>query len=191
LSRLETSAGDSRGTVAEIPETHMTTPWHTAWQGSDIVVFRNDAEVDRFDSAQISRVIFVHRGAGNTPGDLVFAVVELPDAHLVLPADTGFAGRVHFERLNFWADKQCVFWAREQKAVLPPRARRVLRLFRPSALEYTRLARPELDAKIDQWSLVGPQTWEQRKWLRIAQSQPFSTTTMPGELTQPPIKKRA
>jgi len=169
----------------------MNTPWHTAWQGADIVVFRNDTEVDRFDSALIERVIFVHRGAGNTPGDLVLAIVELPDAHLILPADTGFAGRVHFERLGFWAQRQCVYWAREQSAVLPQRSRGVMRLFRSSALEYTRLPRPELDAKLGQWSLVGPQTWEQRKWLRIAQSQAFSNTTLPGELTQPPVKKRA
>ena len=62
----------------------MKTPWHTAWQGSDVVVFRDDTEVDRFSAEQVQRVIFVHRGSGETPGDLSFAVVELPDGGAVL-----------------------------------------------------------------------------------------------------------
>ena len=72
----------------------MSTPWNTAWQGPDLVVFRDDTEVDRFAAAQIERVIFIHRGAGDKPGDLLFALVELPDEHILLPADTGRDGMV-------------------------------------------------------------------------------------------------
>lgn len=166
----------------------MNTPWHTAWQGPDIVVFRNDVEMDRFAAAQIERVIFVHRGAGDTPGDLLFALVELPEEHIVLPADTGFAGRVNFERLSFWAERQCVYWVAEQSASLPARLRRSLWLLRPGAPAYARLPRAELTPRIAQWPVTGPQTWEQRKWMRIALSRPFAgldalPQAAPGERT--------
>ena len=40
----------------------MSGSWRTAWQAQDIVVYRNDAEVDRVRSAEIARVVLVHRG---------------------------------------------------------------------------------------------------------------------------------
>jgi len=168
----------------------MSTPWHTAWQASDIVVFRNDAEVDRIPASQIERVIFVHRGAGDTPGDLVYALLETPDEHFLLPANTGFAGRVNFERLGFWSERQCVYWVPEQKASLPSRLKRGLWLLRPGTPAYARLPRAELASRIEAWPLVGPLTGEQRKWMRIALSRPFANTTMPSELEQP-TRRRA
>src|SRR5487761_2559106 len=78
--------------------TAMKSSWHTAWQGMDIAVYRNDAEVDRLHAPDIERVVLVHHGSGDSPGDLVQAVVELGDSYLIFPADTGFAGRVNFER---------------------------------------------------------------------------------------------
>jgi hypothetical protein len=173
----------------------MSTPWNTAWQGPDLVVFRDENEVDRFVAAQIERVIFIHRGNGDKAGDLLFALVELPDEHIVLPAETGFAGRVNFERLSFWAEKQCVYWVSENKASMPTRLRRSLWLLRPGAPAYARLPRAELAPRIEQWPLEGPQTWEQRKWMRIALSRPFAglsaTPTQPGELVDPAPRRRA
>jgi hypothetical protein len=154
----------------------MRTPWHTAWQGTDIVVYRDDAEVDRFAADQIERVIFAHRGLGETPGDLVFAVVELRDEYIILPAETGFAGRVHFERTHIWEDKQCVYWVTESQAPLPGRLRRGLWMMWSSP-SYRRLPRTELTGSIEKWPLVGPETWEQRKWRRIERSRPFGTTS--------------
>src|SRR4051812_17360796 len=104
----------------------MKTPWHTAWQAHDIVVFRDDVEVDRFAADAVERVIFVHRGSGEPPGALSFAVVDLADDCIISPADTGFAGRVHFERTQFWEDRQCVYWVGEAQAPLPGRLRRGL-----------------------------------------------------------------
>jgi hypothetical protein len=44
-----------------------------------------------------------------------------------------------------------------------------------------------LASRIEQWPLEGPQTWDQRKWMRIASSRPFAglnpLATQPGELT--------
>ena len=63
--------------------------WHTLWQGHDIAVCRDSVEVDRFDAEQIERVLLLHRGSGDSPGDVVQVVIELPEHCLVLSADTG------------------------------------------------------------------------------------------------------
>ena len=152
----------------------MKHSWRTAWQGQDIVVFCNDAEVDRLDATQIERVVLVHRGAGDTPGDLLLAVVELRDAVLFFPADTGFAGRVNFERQAFWAERACVYWVTEARAPLPLRLRRGRGFLGLAGPVFTRLPREELAGVVERWPLEGPQTWEQRKWRRIERSRPFA-----------------
>ena len=152
----------------------MKASWHTAWHGQDIVVYRDDVEVDRVQAAQIERVVFVHRRTGDSPGDLVHAVVELEQECLVFAADTGFAGRVNFERHEFWAERACVFWVSESGVTLPGRLRRS-HWFLPAATPmFQRLPRVELAGLIETWPLKGPQTWEQRKWRRIEDSRPFA-----------------
>lgn len=168
----------------------MKHPWHTAWHGTDIVVYRNDEEVDRFAAADVQRVIFAHRGAGDTPGDMVFAVVELGEEFILFPSDTGFAGRVHFERVQFWEEKACVYWVPESRAQLPSRLRRGLWLLGSSAPTFRRVPRSDLADAVERWPLAGPQTWEQRKWQRIAQSRPFGSS-QPGALDALPHKRRA
>ncbi|WP_280151023.1 hypothetical protein [Piscinibacter sp. XHJ-5] len=153
----------------------MHNTWRTAWQGQDIVVFRDEAEVDRVNAGQIERIVFVYSGSGDSPGDLQFAVVTTPDDCIIFPADTGFAGRVNFERIDYWANRGCVYWAPQSKAPLPMRLRRGrfwLRL--SSSPAFTRVPRGELAPLIDHWPLEGPQTWEQRKWRRIERSRPFA-----------------
>ena len=152
----------------------MKSSWRTAWQGQDIVVYRNDAEVDRLHAPDIARVVLVHRGSGESPGDLVQAVVEIGDSTLIFPADTGFAGRVNFERQPFWAERACVFWVSEDRASLPVRLRRGRWYLPTAAPMFQRVPRIELAPLIDGWSLQGPQTWEQRKWRRIEDSRPFA-----------------
>lgn len=154
----------------------MSTQWHTAWQGQEIVVFRNEVEVDRLQATHIERVIFAHRGDGSSPGDLLHAVVVLADECVIFPADTGFAGRVNFERQEFWADRACVYWVRSSRASLPWRLRRGAWFLRSSGVPYTRVARAELGPLLEAWPLQGPQTWEQRKWRRIENGRPFSTS---------------
>ena len=153
----------------------MKSSWRTAWQGQDIVVFRNDAEVDRLHAGEIDRVVLVHRGSGDSPGDLVQAVVEIGDSALIFPADTGFAGRVNFERQAFWAERGCVYWVSEARAPLPLRLRRSRWFFGLTSAVFTRLPRAELAPLIERWPVQGPQTWEQRKWRRIERSRPFAS----------------
>ena len=153
----------------------MKSTWHTAWQGQDVAVYRDDVEVDRLRAAEIERVVFVHRGGGDSPGDLVLAVVELAQAFLVFPADTGFAGRVNFERQAFWAERACVYWVNETRAPLPQRLRRGRWLLALAGPVYARVPREELAAMVERWPLQGPQTWDQRKWRRIERSRPFAS----------------
>lgn len=153
----------------------MSNTWRTSWQGQDIVVFRDDTEVDRVGASQIERIVFVHEGSGESPGDLRYAVVETHDDCLIFPADTGFAGRVNFERVDYWAERSCIYWVQQSKAPLPMRLRRGrwwLRLAAGPA--FTRLPRAELSPLIEHWPLEGPQTWDQRKWRRIERNRPFA-----------------
>lgn len=152
----------------------MKSSWRTAWQGQDIVVYRNEAEVDRLHAAAIERVLLIHRGSGDSPGDLVQVVVELPDFCMIFPPDTGFAGRVNFERQSFWAEKACVYWVNEARAPLPAPLRRGRWFLGLTQPVFARVPRAELAPLIAHWPLQGPQTWEQRKWRRIERNRPFA-----------------
>lgn len=159
----------------------MRNTWRTAWQGQDIVVYRDDDEIDRVNAQQILRIVFVHRDAGDSPGDLLYAVVELEEECLIFPDFTGFAGRVNFERQAYWAEKGCVFWASDTRASLPLRLRRGRWFLRAAGPDFARVPKIEIAPLVEKWPLHGPQTWEQRKWRRIENSRPFASTG-PGRL---------
>ncbi|MBS0445972.1 MAG: hypothetical protein JSR59_08485 [Proteobacteria bacterium] len=150
----------------------MKDSWRTAWQGRDIVVYCNENEADRLHADDIERVVLVHHGSGESPGDLVRTLVEIGPDWLLFDADTGFAGRVNFERQAFWAERGCVYWVPEARAPLPLRLRRGRWL--RSAPSYSRVPHGELAPIIERWPLQGPQTWEQRKWRRIERNRPFA-----------------
>lgn len=152
----------------------MKPSWRTAWQGQDIVVYRDDTEVDRLHAPAIERVLLVHRGSGESAGDLLHAVVETDSDCLLFPADTGFAGRVNFERQAFWAERGCVYWVNESRASLPMKLRRGAGWFGLGAPIFRRVPRADLAAVLARWPVEGPQTWEQRKWRRIERGRPFA-----------------
>jgi len=152
----------------------MGNTWRTAWHGQDIVVYRNETEVDRIAAEQIQRVVFVYSSGGESPGDLQYAIVDTATDSILLPADTGFAGRVCFERTDYWASRACVYWAPATRVTLPLRLRRGSWWRLGAGPSYNRLPRADLAPLIDQWPLEGPQTWEQRKWRRIERNRPFS-----------------
>lgn len=149
--------------------------WHTAWQGLDIVVTRNDAEVDRLHAPAIRRIVFAQPAHSTGAAELSFAVVELEEQVVLLPADTGFAGRVHFELQAFWAAKACIYWTDAAQARLPARclARRGLSLRRRAPC-CMRLPRDEFAPIIDGWVLEGPHSWDERRWQHIERARPFS-----------------
>jgi hypothetical protein len=152
----------------------MKANWRTAWQQQAIVVWRDEVEVDRIDTAQIRKVVLVYQGLGDSPGDVIGALVRLADDWVLLPAATGFGGRVHFERQAFWAERACVFWVAEARAALPARWRRNRWLPRSAEPTFARAPAAELDDLVERWPLEGPQTWEERKWQRIEDNRPLA-----------------
>ena len=155
----------------------MKTTWRTLWVQNDIVVYRDEAEVDRLPGDRIARVCFVYRGQGDTPGDIVLSVVELTgnEGYLLFEPNTGFAGRVNFERQSFWRERQCVYWLPAAAAALPWRLRIAAWRGDAAAPAFRRIARDELAASVERWQLDPPQTWEERKRRRIERSRPFGT----------------
>lgn len=141
----------------------------TRWEGNDLLVLRNDEVADRIAAADIRRVILVC-DHGDTPSDLSFAVIDAGADHVILPAESGIAGRVHFERQPFWTQRACIYWVDAAQAPLPRALRPGLWLLRRHRPGYLRLPSAEIAPLIEQWPIEGPQTWEQRKWARIAAS---------------------
>jgi hypothetical protein len=139
----------------------------TRWEGNELVVLRNDQPIDRIAASDIRRVILVCQ-RGDTPSDLAFALIEAGSDFVILPAESGIAGRVHFERQSFWAARPCVYWVDAARAPLPRALRPGLWLLRKNVPGYLRLSAAELAPQIERWPLEGPQSWEQRKWARIA-----------------------
>lgn len=141
----------------------------TRWEGNDLLVLRNEQELDRIAARDIHRVILVCRG-GDSPSDLRFAVIETISEHILLPAASGVAGRVHFERQSFWMQRPCVYWVDEARAPLPRRLLPGVWLLRSHVPGYVRLPHEELAAVIEAWPVEGPQSWEQRKWAHIVRN---------------------
>jgi hypothetical protein len=137
----------------------------TRWEGSDLVVLRGQHSTDRIAAAHIRRAILVCHG-GDTPADLAFAIIETDTDHVLLPADSGIAGRVYFERQSYWAERSGVHWVTTPYAPLPRHLCPGIWLLRSHRPAYLRLPAAELAPLIAQWPLQGPQTWEQRKWAR-------------------------
>jgi hypothetical protein len=158
----------------------MRTQLHTAWVGMELVVSRDGQEIDRIPAEQIERVILVCRGSGDSPGDLAYALIETATDAVVLPAESGIAGRVHFERQAFWAQHHCIYWVSAAQAALPRRLRPGLWMLGRTRPGYMRVPRTEVSQAIEQWPIEGPQTWEQRKWDRIVKRR-MLTPLPPGQ----------
>ena len=149
-------------------------PIATRWDGTDLVVSRGTAEVDRLRGADIRRVILVCDG-GDTPSELQFAIVETATEHVLLPASSGIAARVYFERQLYWTQRACIYWVTGRHAPLPRHLCSGVWLLRSHRPGYLRLTAAQLAALLAQWPLEGPQTWEQRKWANIAVTRSFAT----------------
>jgi hypothetical protein len=148
---------------------------HTRWQAMELIVSRDGREIDRVNATDIERLIIVYRDRGDTPGDLAYAVLQTPEHDLLLPPESGIAGRVHFERQLFWNERRCVYWAPLAKAQLPRNLCTGLWILRQHKPAFVRLQREELRPVIAAWPLEGPQLWEERKRARIARARPFGS----------------
>jgi hypothetical protein len=148
----------------------VNNPLHTLWRGQDLLVLRQQDEIDCLHGPSIRRVVLVHRGSGDSPSDLAFAVFELDTDMVLLPAESGVGGRIHFERQAFWAQRNCIWWVPQAKVSLPRQLRPGHWLLRHDRPGHARVPREQLEPLLAQWPLEGPLTWEQRKWLRIARN---------------------
>jgi hypothetical protein len=154
----------------------MKPVWRTCWQQRDIVVLCDDREIDRIAGDRIASVYFLCGADGGTPGDIEQIALRLDDATwVVAAAETGFAGRVNFEREAFWSEKRCVRWIAGAKAALPMRFRLGGR-----ALPWHRLEADALADAARGWDAVPPETWAVRKQRRIDRSRPFGFATAAG-----------
>ena len=145
-------------------------PLNTRWEDTNLLVTRGDHEVDRIAARDILRVILVCRHGRDTPSDLRYAVIETSTDHVLLPANSGIAGRIHFERQKFWEQRPCIYWVDEARASLPRRLLPGVWLLRRQQPGFMRLPHSELAGVIEQWALEGPQSWDQRKWAHIVRS---------------------
>lgn len=153
----------------------MKPTWRTLWQQRDIVVYRDEVEVDRIAADRIARVCLVYRGSGHFPGDVVQSIVELADndGYVLFESNTGFAGRVNFERQDFWRERACVHWVAAARAVMPWRLRFASWRGDTVSRAFRRLSHDELAGHVGRWPLEGPETWDERKHRRIEQTRPF------------------
>jgi hypothetical protein len=157
-------------------------PIATRWEGTDLVVSRDAAEVDRLRGADIRRVILVCEG-GDTPSELQYAVIETATEHVLLPAASGIAARVYFERQLYWTQRACIYWVTGRHTPLPRHLCTGVWLLRRNRPAYMRLPVSELAALLAQWPLEGPQTWEQRKWANIAVTRSLAELSHAGMQT--------
>ena len=161
-----------------LPRAHPA-PIETCWQADVIVVTRGRTVVDRLCADAIERVTLIHAGEGESPGEVRAALFELADRAVLLGAASGIAGRVLFERQAHWARRGCIYWVSERRvgwSSLPgePRWPR-LRARVPSHCTLTHAAAATL---VDRGEAAGPQTWDDRKRLRIERRRPFPGRTV-------------
>jgi len=139
----------------------------TRWEATDLLLVRGQEVADRIAAADIRRVYVVCDG-GDTPAELDFVIVETTADHVILPADSGIAGRVYFDRQPYWTERACIYWVIARHAQLPRHLCPGVWLLRRHRPAYLRLPQRELAPLIEQWPIEGPQTWEQRKWAQVA-----------------------
>jgi hypothetical protein len=138
----------------------------TRWDGADLLVQRKQEVLDCVGARDIERVILVCDG-GDTPAALQFAVIQTATDHILLPADSGIAARIYFERQTYWTMRACIYWVTGPHAPLPRHLLPGIWLLRRHRPAFMRLPVSELAPLIEQWPMEGPQTWEQRKWAQI------------------------
>ncbi len=145
----------------------------TRWKGDDIVVVRDDKVIDSLRSHDIERVMLVHAGEGESPGDVRAALFELADRVVLLSATSGVAARVLFERQAFWSRRKCIYWAAERSVAWTSVVGKALWPLRVRVPPYEAITRAAAGALLEHTQLTGPHTWDERKRYRIERRRPF------------------
>lgn len=145
----------------------------TRWQGDDIVVIRDNKVIDSLRSTDIARVMLVHAGEGESPGDVRAALFDLGDRVVLLGASSGVAARVLFERQAFWSRRACIYWAAERSVAWASLLGKGLWPLRTRVPQHAAVTRTVAGALLEHAQLTGPHTWDERKRYRIERRRPF------------------
>lgn len=148
-------------------------PAATRWTGDDIVVVRDNKVIDRLRSNDIERVMLVHAGEGESPGDVRAALFELADRVVLLSAASGVAARVLFERQAFWSRRNCIHWAAERSVAWTSLFGKGLWPLRVRVPSYAAITCAAAGALLEHAEVTGPHTWDERKRYRIERRRPF------------------
>ena len=145
----------------------------TRWKGDDIVVVHDNKVIDSLRSADIERVVLVHAGEGESPGDVRAALFELADRVVLLSAASGVAARVLFERQAFWSRHNGIYWAAERSVAWASLLGKGLWPLRVRVPAYEAITRAAAGALLEHAQVTGPHTWDERKRYRIERRRPF------------------
>lgn len=159
----------------------------TRWHGDHIVVVRDDAVVDSLRANDIERVVLVHAGEGESPGDVRAVLFELADRVVMLGAASGVVARVLFERQAFWSRRNCIWWASERsvawasllgKGRWPQWPQWLHMPMRVRVPQHEATTRAAAGALLEHAQFTGPHTWDERKRYRIERRRPFRGHTI-------------
>ncbi|HTP72043.1 MAG TPA: hypothetical protein VML58_07480 [Burkholderiaceae bacterium] len=149
-------------------------PVKTCWRGDEILVTQGALQIDRLCASDIERVTLIHRGAGESPGEVRAALFELTERAVLLRATSGVAASVLFEHQAYWSDRNCVYWVSERCVARSSAVGSLRWPFGGAGLPRHRaLSRADAASLFERAVVTGPHTWDQRKRYRIERRRPF------------------
>ncbi|HET7528199.1 MAG TPA: hypothetical protein VFK10_19820, partial [Burkholderiaceae bacterium] len=167
-------------------------PVKTSWRGDEILVTQGAGLIDRLRASDIERVTLIHRGAGESPGEVRAALFEMTARAVLLRAASGVAGSVLFEHQAYWSHRNCIYWVSDRCVAWASAASATRWPFGRTGLAQHRTLSPADAALLfERAAVTGPHTWDQRKQYRIERRRPFpgwvsgATPINRGALVQP------
>lgn len=149
-------------------------PVKTCWRGDEILVTQGAQRIDHLRARDIERVTLIHRGAGESPGEVRAALFELTERAVLLRASSGVAGCVLFEHQAYWTRRNCIYWVPEPCVEWPSATGATRwRFGRTGLAQHRTLSTADAALLFERAAVTGPHTWDQRKQYRIERRRPF------------------
>jgi hypothetical protein len=149
-------------------------PVKTSWRGDEILVTQGGELIDRLHASDIERVTLIHRGAGESPGEVRAALFELTERAVLLRATSGVAGSVLFEHQAYWSHRNCTYWLSERRVAWSAALGRMRWRFGSAGIpQHLALSRADAAMLFERAAVTGPHTWDQRKQYRVERRRPF------------------
>jgi len=149
-------------------------PVKTCWRGDEILVTQGAQRIDHLRAGDIERVTLIHRGAGESPGEVRAALFKLTERAVLLRAASGIAGCVLFEHQAYWSRRNCIHWVSERGVAWASAVGGTRWPFgRTGLAQHQTLSRADAALLFERAAVTGPHTWDQRKQYRIERRRPF------------------